>query len=83
MVDTHLETQKREILSLCPDVEVQVRVFDASDEQAVKEVIDHAISTYGRLDIFFANAGIVGTNKVFSQLSTEEFMDTLKINVLR
>lgn len=49
----------------------------------MKAVIDEAISAYGRLDIFFANAGIVGTHKLFSDISDEEFMRTLRTNVLR
>lgn len=81
--DAHLETHKRELKSLYPTVEIHTRKFDASDEAAVKEVVDHAVKTYGRLDIFFANAGIVGTSKVFSEVSAEEFLNTLKVNVVR
>lgn len=66
-----------------PDVEIHTRKFDAADEQAVKEVIDHALKAYGRLDIFFANAGIVGTNKVFTDISAEDFLATLRTNVVR
>lgn len=81
--DTNLETHKRELASLYPGVEVHTRKFDAADEQSVKEVIDHAVKTYGRLDIFFANAGIVGTNKVFTDISADEFLSTLRTNVVR
>ncbi|TGO44478.1 hypothetical protein BCON_0511g00020 [Botryotinia convoluta] len=80
--DTNLETHKRELASLYPGVEVHTRKFDAADEQSVKEVIDHAVKTYGRLDIFFANAGIVGTNKVFTDISADEFLSTLRTNVV-
>jgi NAD(P)-dependent dehydrogenase (short-subunit alcohol dehydrogenase family) len=64
-------------------VEVHTRKFDAADEQATKEVVDHAVKTYGRLDIFFANAGIVGSNKLFSDISADEFLATLRTNVVR
>lgn len=60
-----------------------MRKFDASDEDAVKSVVDEAVLTYGRLDIFFANAGIVGQPKIFTDISTDEFMHTLKTNVVR
>ncbi|KAF7890811.1 uncharacterized protein EAF01_010620 [Botrytis porri] len=80
--DTNLETHKRELASLYPGVAVHTRKFDAADEQSVKEVIDHAVKTYGRLDIFFANAGIVGTNKVFTDISSDEFLSTLRTNVV-
>lgn len=81
--DSHLETHKREILSLYPNVDIHVRKFDASDEDAVKSVVDEAVLTYGRLDIFFANAGIVGQPKMFTDISSDEFMHTLKTNVVR
>lgn len=64
-------------------MDVHVRRFDASDEDAVKSVVDEAVLTYGRLDIFFANAGIVGQPKMFTDISSDEFMRTLKTNVVR
>lgn len=74
---------KRELASLYPSVEVHVRKFDAADEKSVKAVVDHAVQTYGRLDIFFANAGIVGQNKLFSDINEDEFLATLRTNVVR
>jgi NAD(P)-dependent dehydrogenase (short-subunit alcohol dehydrogenase family) len=58
------------------------RQFDASDDEAVKGVVDEAIAKYGRLDIFFANAGIVGQPKLFTGIEASEFMHTLKTNVV-
>ncbi|KAH1386488.1 hypothetical protein KXV31_007158 [Aspergillus fumigatus] len=80
--DTHLETHKREIESLYPGVDVQIRVFDAAEEDAVKAVVDDAIARYGRLDIFFANAGIVGQNKLFTDVTGDEFARTLRVNTI-
>lgn len=80
--EKHLSTHKREIESLYPDVEVQVRQFDAGDATSVKAVVDDAITRYGRLDIMFANAGIVGTNKLFTEVEPDEFMKTLRTNSL-
>lgn len=80
--DEYLETHKREINSLYPNVEVNVRQFDASSEEAVKAVVDEAVQKYGRLDVFFANAGIASM-KMFYDYTAEEFMDMLKINSLR
>lgn len=79
---TYLETHKREINTLYPAVEVHVRQFDAGDEAAVKAVVDDAVQRYGRLDVFFANAGVVGTPKVFGKIGGAEFMSTLRTNVL-
>ena len=79
---TYLETHKREINTLYPGVEVHVRQFDAGDEAAVKAVVDDAVQRYGRLDVFFANAGVVGTPKIFGEIGGAEFMSTLRTNVL-
>ncbi|CAG7921602.1 unnamed protein product [Penicillium olsonii] len=78
----HLETHKREMKSLYPNVDVHVRSFDAADEKAVVAVIDDALSKYGRLDIFFANAGIVGQPKVFTEVAGDEFLETMRVNAL-
>ncbi|RAO69252.1 uncharacterized protein BHQ10_005264 [Talaromyces amestolkiae] len=80
--DTYLPVHKREIESLYPDVEVQIRQFDAGDAPSVKAVVDDAITRYGRLDIMFANAGVVGSTKLFTEIEPEDFMKTLKTNTL-
>jgi NAD(P)-dependent dehydrogenase (short-subunit alcohol dehydrogenase family) len=80
---THLETHKKEINALFQDVEVHTRQFDAADEKSVKEVVDHAVKTYGRLDVFFANAGIVGPHTLFTDITDEQFMAILRTNTLR
>ena len=79
----HLASQQRELRALYPDVDVHLRQFDAADEEAVKAVTEEAVAEYGRLDIMFANAGIVGTNRSFLDVSGEEFMKTMRTNVLR
>lgn len=80
--DKYLPVHVRELQSLYPDVEVHARQFDAGNEEAVKAVVDECLSKYGRLDIFFANAGAVGTNKHFGEVGGQEFMKTLRTNVL-
>ena len=64
---------KRELNSLYPRVEVHTRQFDAGDEAAVKAVCADALEKYGRLDVFFANAGI-SSGKVFWEEDSEGFM---------
>lgn len=78
----HLATHKRELETLYPSVAIHVRQFDAADETAVAEVVDDAVRRYGRLDIFFANAGIVGQPKHFAEVGSDEFMQTLRTNTL-
>ncbi|KAI9862149.1 MAG: hypothetical protein M1813_004924 [Trichoglossum hirsutum] len=81
--DTYLATHERELKSLYPSVDIHPRKFDASDETAVKTVVDEAIEKYGRLDVFFANAGVVGQAEIFTRVTGENFMNTLKTNALR
>ena len=79
----HLESYRREISERYPGVEVHVRAFDAADEEAVRAVVDDAVSRYGRLDVFFANAGIVGPHRAFPDFTKEEFLKVLDVNVTR
>lgn len=79
----HLEAHKREIEANYPGVDIHVRQFDAADEAAVKEVIDDAVKRYGRLDVFFANAGITGPNVVFKEIDAKAFMEVMRVNSLR
>ncbi|KAI1769916.1 NAD(P)-binding protein [Hypoxylon cercidicola] len=79
--DKNLATHKREIESLYPAVDVHVRRFDAADEKAVKAVVDHAMNTYGRLDVFFANAGVVGKYAMFADFEKDELMKVFDTNV--
>jgi NAD(P)-dependent dehydrogenase (short-subunit alcohol dehydrogenase family) len=68
---------------LYPSVDIHTCEFDAADEESVKGVVEHALKTYGRLDIFFANAGVVGQHKLFSDISADEMLATLRTNVVR
>jgi NAD(P)-dependent dehydrogenase (short-subunit alcohol dehydrogenase family) len=71
---------KRELNSLYPSVDVHIRQFDAGDEAKVKAVVDEAIEKYGRLDVMFANAGVSGAPRLFTEISGEDFMRTLDTN---
>jgi hypothetical protein len=80
--DSLLEVHKRELNSLYPKVDIHTRQFDAGDEASVKKVVEEAMEKYGRLDVFFANAGIAG-GKIFTETSSEEFMNMMRVNTLR
>lgn len=80
--DTNLAAHKREINALWPAVDVHTRRFDAADEKAVQEVVGDALARYGRLDVFFANAGTVGPVSVFTGVDADDFMETLRVNAL-
>ncbi|KAL8296679.1 hypothetical protein RB597_005995 [Gaeumannomyces tritici] len=87
--DSHLLAHQREMLSLYaspphqgPALEVHVRQFDAADEEAVKGVVADALARYGRLDVFFANAGVVGPPTLFTDADADGFMDVMRVNAL-
>lgn len=80
--DKFLAYHQAEINSLYPTCDVHTRKFDAADEPAVKAVVDDALQQYGRLDVFFANAGIVGSPILFTDVTAEDFNDVLRVNAL-
>lgn len=77
-----LETHKRELNSLYPNTEIHTRQFDAGDEDSVRSVVEEAFAKYGRLDVFFANAGMAA-GKLFTEITPDEFMKMMKTNTLR
>lgn len=81
--DSNLAAHKQELTASFPSVEIHTRKFDAADEARVKGVVDDAIKRYGRLDVFFANAGVVGRSVLFKEFTDDEFMSILKTNTLR
>ena len=79
----HLETHKRELHSSYPEVDVHPRQIDAGEEADVERVVNEALEKYGRLDVFFANAGISITTERITEAKAENFMKTIKTNALR
>jgi NAD(P)-dependent dehydrogenase (short-subunit alcohol dehydrogenase family) len=78
-----LAHHKKEINSLYPKTKIHTKQFDASDEASVKAVVEEALKLYGRLDVFFANAGISGTPSIFMDTEVGDFMKMMKTNTLR
>lgn len=79
--DSNLAIHARELASLFPFTKIHTAQFDASDEAAVSSICDTAIREHGRLDIFFANAGI-SSMKTLHDLEGDEFMNMMKVNLL-
>ncbi|TKX22605.1 hypothetical protein C1H76_5388 [Elsinoe australis] len=79
---TYLETHKRELNSLYPSVEIHVVQLDAGKEEDIKSVVDSALSRYGRLDIFFANAGVANPSGRIYEASAKDFMEVMRVNAL-
>ncbi|EME78770.1 uncharacterized protein MYCFIDRAFT_72506 [Pseudocercospora fijiensis CIRAD86] len=78
----YLEVHKREIEGKYPGCEVLGRKVDAGKEEDVAKVVDEALSRFGRLDVFFANAGISVTMKSVLESDAEDFMDVMRVNAL-
>lgn len=78
---SNLPDLKSTIEKKYPDVKVTTLRADASDEDAISGVCKQAMREEGRLDVFFANAG-VATSDMLQNLSAETFMNTMKINAL-
>ena len=49
----------------------------------MKAVVADALQKYGRLDVFFANAGVVGQPVSFTDMSAEGFAKTMNTNTIR
>jgi len=78
---TNLPDLKSIIETRYSDVKVTILQADAADEDAISGVCKQALQEEGRLDVFFANAG-VATSDVLQNLSAETFMKTMRINAL-
>ncbi|PWW77793.1 NAD(P)-binding protein [Tuber magnatum] len=80
--NTNLPALESELHTLAPNVITHARTFDAADEASVAVVVQEALDKYARLDIFFANAGVLGGMKLVGDITVEEFVETLRINTL-
>ncbi|OCB86841.1 NAD-binding protein [Sanghuangporus baumii] len=77
----NLPELKQNIEKNYPDVKVTTVQADATDEQAIKGLCERALEEEGKLDVFFANAGVVSIDHL-DNLTSDMFMRTLRINAL-
>ena len=54
---------------------------DISDTGAVNAMVEQAVAAYGRIDVLFNNAGIVGRGGKFLELSGKEYDLVMGVNV--
>lgn len=54
---------------------------DVSDPDTANSLIDGAVGAFGGLDILVNNVGIAGPTKPCEEVTTEEFMRTLEVNL--
>ena len=62
--------------------EARVTPADVADAEAIRRVIDDTATTWGRLDVVAANAGVNGVWAPIEELAPDEFETTLRINLL-
>ena len=55
---------------------------DAGSEDDVRGLVERAVSEHGRLDIFFANAGISGGLASMFEQSVEDWQEILRVNLI-
>ncbi|KAI9893363.1 MAG: hypothetical protein M1814_006659 [Vezdaea aestivalis] len=63
-------------------VDLEWRVVDAKSEEGVRGVCEEVVGRWGRVDGFFANAGVVGGGKGVEELEVEDVEEVLRVNVL-
>ncbi|KAF9481512.1 NAD(P)-binding protein [Pholiota conissans] len=78
---TNLPNLKSTIETKYPDVKVTTMQADAADETAIAGVCEQALREEGRLDVFFANAGIASKDTL-ENTSVETFMNVMRVNAL-
>ncbi|KAI8060901.1 hypothetical protein BC940DRAFT_311109 [Gongronella butleri] len=57
------------------------KAVDAASEATVEALVKEAMDTYGRLDVFFANAGVASGSPLHAE-DEESFMFMMKVNAL-
>ncbi len=55
---------------------------DAGDEASVKDLVDQVVRDHGRLDIFFANAGVSGGSDGLFDQDAAAWAEILRINLI-
>lgn len=60
---------------------VVFRRTDVTDEEAIRDLVDTAVAEFGRLDIMFNNAGIIGAVGPIDRTRTEDADLTIAVNL--
>lgn len=63
------------------DGEIVTVAGDASDPEDMERFVDHAVDAFGGLDVLVNNVGIAGPTKPCEDITHEEFMGTLSVNL--
>ncbi|CAG8686702.1 12789_t:CDS:2 [Acaulospora colombiana] len=77
---TNLPNLKETIEKSYPDVHVAVIEGDAADDATISNLVSRALSEQGRLDVFFANAGVASGKPSITAISDDEWDQMMHIN---
>lgn len=80
---SNFDDLKDKVKERYPDVKVTSMECDAADEESIKGIVERAMKEEGRLDVFFANAAIVGNPVPVGMLDAEDVAETMRVNVAR
>lgn len=75
------EDHLKKIKESLPDTHIVYRKADVSNYDDVQQVVDYAISEYGKLDVLFNNAGIMPTAPLV-EAKRDEWKEMLDINIM-
>lgn len=65
-----------------PGVKIITVIADVSKEEAVKNYVDQAVQTFGRIDGFYNNAGIEGKQASITEYDVNVFKKVIDINLM-
>lgn len=81
LVDVNEDTLNSAKEELNAGDSVMTLVADVTDEQDVSQYVERIIDQYGRIDVFFNNAGIEGKVAPIVEQSLENFQNVWNVNV--
>src|SRR5699024_9354 len=75
------EATKQLILNDNSDAKIELVTANVTEEEDVKKYVDAAVSTFGKIDGFFNNAGIEGKQNLTEDFGIEEFAKVIAVNL--
>jgi 3-oxoacyl-[acyl-carrier protein] reductase len=80
VVAVDLDQDKLDALKL-PEGRGEVAAVDVTDAAAVQAVVDRTIERYGRLDVYFNNAGVPQSAKRIEETTLDEYQRIVDVNL--
>lgn len=79
LVDLHISTLEKQYHG---NKNVLIVKADVTQQEQVEDYVQQALTKFGRIDIFFNNAGIEARNNLIEDQSLEDFLKVLHVNTL-